>query len=152
MDRLKEVYGDKSYPLPRIELLWDWAKKLQFDRFQEAISVSIAENAQAPLLPKIQEAYLRTKSKFEVEKIDCPYCNGEGWYTPRNAGPLPDAYRCRCPAGDKMPKYVPQWKGDLERYVPTPAELSWNQNRKITSIVSNSMKKIDNAPEDQEPQ
>lgn len=138
MGRLVDVYGDKAYPSPRTDLIFKWAARMELVYFDAIVSKLIAENDRAPMLNKFKDAFFELGIAKEIKKIDCPYCAGSGFIP--DDKPLPNVYRCRCVAGESIPKYVAQWKWMLQRIVPTQSELSW---REVKTVIKNTIKSVE---------
>lgn len=124
MDRIIDCYGDKAYPQVRVTAIHAWAKRMPSEVFDAVVDHLINESERAPMLAKFKDAYSIVKARFPISKlkVDCPYCDGSGFYAPIVVG-IPTAYRCRCAAGDMVPNYVARWGGDLVRMVPWASEI-----------------------------
>lgn len=129
MDRIVEVYGDKFYPTPRVEMIFKWAQRVNVTQFEAIVSRLIAECERPPLLQKFKELYSEMGFIKRIQPTDCNYCAGSGFIP--DDQPLPTVYRCRCSIGETMPKFIKQWAGVLKSVVPTPAEFSWRNTRLI---------------------
>lgn len=134
IQKLINVYGEKAYPKERSEQLWWWAKKIEAPLFADIVAKLIAECDRAPLLAKFKEAFIDVRNHHTLQKMECCYCNGEGFYMPPDSPPLGPAYACRCPAGELIPRYVARWRGIMIKQVPTEAELNWH-NRAIEAVA-----------------
>ncbi len=140
IERLKNQFGEKAYADERVQAIWNAVKNYDESIFTAAITEVIANNTHAPLKSKIQESYNEIKAKTHGanKKFDCPYCAGFGFIP--DDQPLPSVYRCRCPIGDSMPKYIARWEGLLLRIVPTQEELDRYRPKKIINETIKSFK------------
>ena len=119
--RLTEVYGEKSYPSPRMDLIFKWASRMSADDFGAVVSKLIAECDRPPLLNKFKDAYQELGIAKNKPLVDCVYCGGTGFIC--DDAPLPTVKRCVCEAGEEKPKYIAKFRGFPERKFPSQAEL-----------------------------
>lgn len=129
IDRIIEVYGDKYYPTPRVELIYKWASKLNEEELSAIVSKLIAECERPPMLEKFKDAYFSLGIVKPSAVNECPYCSGGGLILDDSFPGT--AYRCRCAVGDRMPAYIARWTKMLVRQVPTKSDLEWRQSRQI---------------------
>lgn len=120
VDRLMRVYGDKSYPLERINIFWEWAKNKDHEILRIAISDLIADCATAPLFSKIREEYLQVQKrlgrdgyleKWIAAQPECSKCGKNGFIVAiEKTTKQIFAFKCNfCSIGEKTnPKY-PAW-------------------------------------------
>lgn len=141
IEKLKETYGDKAYPDPRVERIWQWARKIKEPLFKIVVSDAIADCERAPLLGKLKEIYGNTRqSNPDAHKYHCDYCGGSGWVP--DSQPLPTAYACRCDAGNVIADVIPRWKGPWVRRNPLPQEL---MRANVKNIINNAIKGVGDA-------
>jgi len=127
LDRIVEVYGDKYYPTPRVEIIFKWAQRISTEQLEAIVSRLIAECERPPLLQKFKDVYQELGFSKAKKEIECIYCVGSGFILDEKFL----AYRCRCFVGESMPKYIKQWQGMLIRNIPTDADLAWHPARRI---------------------
>jgi hypothetical protein len=84
IDRLKQVYGDASYPQERIKLLWKEFRSSDNSRFESVISEVLGSCRFAPMLKEFREAWSKEKERYRVSarKIEArdakEFWNGKG--------------------------------------------------------------------------
>lgn len=137
INRLRAEYSEKAYGEQRVKVIWEWAKRLNQNLFEQAVSESIGNCSTAPMKFKLAEFYseVRAKNPGVRTRIECVYCDGYGWIP--DDKPLPSVYRCRCQAGNQMLATVAQWKGELKRITPTKSELNWRNVGKVINQTFN---------------
>ena len=126
IDRLADVYGEKKYPMPRREALWNRFNLLPAETFKQAITDLIAKEQYAPMQDKFMDLLreplreLLEKDKQErLEKApDCFRCNNEGvciFYS-RETGDS-HAFRCKCERGKLLyPAFPEIYSGMGDRF------------------------------------
>lgn len=72
INRLKEVYGEKPYPVERMNLLWDSFRDLEPNLFSEMISEAIATRRTAPLAKELTELAIALKPVSKHTRIPNP--------------------------------------------------------------------------------
>ncbi|HNC40311.1 MAG TPA: hypothetical protein PK522_00855 [Nitrosomonas sp.] len=122
MGRLIDVYGEKSYPSPRTDLIYNWASKMQVESFSQIVSKLIAECDRPPLLNKFKDAHQELGILKNRPIVDCVYCGGTGFIC--DDAPLPTVKRCICEAGDEKTKYIARFKGFPVAAFPSQAKLA----------------------------
>ena len=139
--RLRAEYGDKAYGEERVKVIWQWAKRLHAELFELTVSEALGNCAHAPLKAKLMETYTEVLNKNRGLKThpECDYCY-DGWI-PDDQQP-PTVYRCRCPNGQSLPSYVPEFKGILVRIKPTQAEIDWRK-KEVQKLVDKTFIKMD---------
>lgn len=70
--RLKEVYGEKPYPIERVNLLWDSFRDLNPNHFSQMISEAIATRRSAPLAKELTELAVALKPVTKHNRIPNP--------------------------------------------------------------------------------
>ena len=123
LNRLKEVYGDKSYPDARVKLIFNWAKRLNADAFELIVSKLIGDNSYAPLLDKFKTAYGEIRATLPKMEQECVYCMGSGFILSGKFPELGSAYACCCAHGERVPSFVARWLGPFVRIKPNESEL-----------------------------
>lgn len=129
IDRLKAVYGDKSYPHDRVLMIWKKMKWRHPLALEGAIDHLIADNQYAPMLVKILEAvgsveranpdwkidpYKETRDKLRAYRIQagsCHRCSNTGVFTAlrKYQGLTPATMICLCSAGS-LAKQLPDYR------------------------------------------
>ena len=124
VNRLKNVYGEKSYPDERVKLLWREVSGMGGEWFESAVSQLISNSRYAPLAPEFaplisderERVWKLQKDKQAVSPLrvpDCEFCSDRSVYLCTRNGDrsAPYAFRCHCPKGsaDKR-KNIPQYK------------------------------------------
>ena len=144
IERLKIQFGNQAYGETRAKLIYAWAKTLSKESWFAIIDSAISECERPPLLPKLKDIWqeLKKDRTFNVEKIVCFFCNGDGWYVDPASPPPFTAYACKCAAGDRLPKYVAKWRGDFMKSLPTQSELNWRAAETVKTTISKTMEKM----------
>ncbi len=141
MGRLINVFSDKAYPKERMALIYEKMHFLEVADFRDIVSILIGECAQAPLLPRFQEAakahYAKHRERLDKEEAlwiekqaHCELCNRTGVITARRKDnwAASFAFKCVCAVGERKQFNYPSWflcknkdLYDLDRHYETLA-------------------------------
>lgn len=160
MDRLKAVYGEKSYPAERIKRLWISMQYLDDREFETIVSELIGTCATAPMLGKFldeAESYCR-KHAAEREKAlqawiySQPFCTLCGKSGVVLAARMEDdglvSFRCPCPIGTRKNFSGILWREEFsnshraERF-QYPESDSKPRYESVRSLASESLKAME---------
>jgi hypothetical protein len=106
IERLQEVYGEKSFGQERSQILWEKFKFEKVEYMRAAISNIIAETFVAPAASKIYAAIQSAKetTAFKEKKTynwDCSWCGQSGFVEVFHiATGYGGALKCKCEFGD----------------------------------------------------
>ena len=125
IDRLKSVYGERSYPEEREEIIWREMRYLLAFEFERIVSELIGTNATAPMLTKFREAKFdlgrknagtddKELSAWIDAQPNCSLCNKTGAVlAKRKADMYQFAFMCSCALGQRKHPRLPRW--DISR-------------------------------------
>ena len=72
INRLKSVFGDRSYPDERVKIIWDKFSCVNDAEFSDCVSKLISENRMPPMVPEfsvfLPDVIVSSKKK-KIEKI-----------------------------------------------------------------------------------
>jgi len=77
MGRLFGVYGEKSYPSARLDVIWRKVKDCDGDEFSNYIDRLIGTERYAPLADKFEE-FARSAKQSTSQEIKCKTCEDSG--------------------------------------------------------------------------
>jgi hypothetical protein len=108
MDRLKQTFGEKSYPEERVRLLWSDYGHVPIGVFSDGISKLIKEKRYAPLGDELRDVFSyfssgsRREEKIKAikEKGRCGICDDTGSVIKECNDRVFRAARCSCDLGE----------------------------------------------------
>lgn len=107
VDRLKTVYGEKSFPEERVKVFWDMFKVENKNVFERAVSNIIAQSYVAPPADKIRIAVTELREKLiqknrQEYNWDCSWCGTSGFViVVSQDDPLKEVcMKCKCEFAD----------------------------------------------------
>lgn len=136
--RITNAYGDKSYPLERIQAIWESVKTLTPGQLDRVITDLIAEKERPPMREAFRALAIAYRpSDFSMESdqgaifINCKWCSTSGFIMAKlsrgHANDVAQGYRhafrcCFCDRADRLgisPR-IPRWTKDyVPRYWPS---------------------------------
>lgn len=124
MDRLRETFGDKAYPKPRVIQIYELVKAMSSWEFKSIVDYLIGNSKFAPLPAEIEKASREVKNKLAIDRKNrfladsedknCPWCFRTGSIVARS---LEDstlyAFSCSCEFQDFYQHSYPKWNESL---------------------------------------
>lgn len=162
IQRLIGVYGDKSYPHTRVEMLWREFRNTQLSEFTDIVDELIVTSQYAPLAPKFREAkadlYMKNASRYQAEEREwiekqpnCGHCDKSGAVLAvKKTDGNTYAFQCFCPIGPKLHPRITRWHHGRDKEYQRLGEKNSHSfglpekavERKITAPIDDGMKSL----------
>ena len=119
MENLKSAYGEKLYPDPRVEIIWNQVESLDFYWFDKLVKAWIGSNLKPILVDQIREAAREERNKkFDSQwqnpilspmprNNSCDECRDIGLLWKINDEGYEYVYRCQCRSGLARESNIP---------------------------------------------
>ena len=106
IERLRDVYGPKTYSAERIVVLHAALKNTSEQDFEQAVTSLIADSRQAPMLNELKAAVEAARHARPMRMVvnntaasNCRRCGGDGYLRIENERGYEILHRCNCEAG-----------------------------------------------------
>lgn len=159
IERLKNVYSEKSYPMERTKAIWNEVRMLDLVDFEQVVTELIGTSSYAPMLDKFRTAKQDVLNRNAAERAyrlqnwlasrpECWMCGKSGHVTARKLENNSEyLFRCSCEFGEKLfSRKIPCWNFQLElEFIPkffneekkaVKKEINFNPEK----LVQNSLK------------